>query len=189
MWVCGLVGACVACRHPSTKQPADTRRLRKSQSKRAQRRRAETTGRSRQVRGRTGKLAQLLRARRMACGISERCAAGPIAQRLEQRTHNPLVPGSNPGGPTNTRQALGRVLVNISCPLQPATLAAQGRTGVGVGVGDDKKSISKQLLTEFWLTVQEAERRICTRASDMCPRNIVGIRWIGSSRIPRHALA
>lgn len=26
---------------------------------------------------------------------------GPIAQRLEQRTHNPLVPGSNPGGPTN----------------------------------------------------------------------------------------
>src|SRR4029077_5104858 len=27
--------------------------------------------------------------------------AGPVAQRLEQRTHNPLVPGSNPGGPTN----------------------------------------------------------------------------------------
>src|SRR3712207_6824284 len=25
---------------------------------------------------------------------------GPIAQRLEQGTHNPLVPGSNPGGPT-----------------------------------------------------------------------------------------
>src|SRR5437879_11647541 len=25
---------------------------------------------------------------------------GPLAQRLEQRTHNPLVPGSNPGGPT-----------------------------------------------------------------------------------------
>jgi hypothetical protein len=25
---------------------------------------------------------------------------GPVAQRLEQRTHNPLVPGSNPGGPT-----------------------------------------------------------------------------------------
>src|SRR5947209_18507265 len=27
---------------------------------------------------------------------------GPLAQRLEQRTHNPLVPGSNPGGPTKT---------------------------------------------------------------------------------------
>ncbi len=26
---------------------------------------------------------------------------GLVAQRLEQRTHNPLVPGSNPGGPTN----------------------------------------------------------------------------------------
>src|SRR6266540_955671 len=24
---------------------------------------------------------------------------GPVAQRLEQRTHNPCVPGSNPGGP------------------------------------------------------------------------------------------
>src|SRR6266567_5162950 len=27
---------------------------------------------------------------------------GPVAQRLEQRTHNPLVPGSNPGGPTSS---------------------------------------------------------------------------------------
>src|SRR5258707_2559909 len=26
---------------------------------------------------------------------------GPVAQRLEQRTHNPLVVGSNPTGPTN----------------------------------------------------------------------------------------
>src|ERR1700741_4654670 len=26
---------------------------------------------------------------------------GLVAQRLEQRTHNPLVPGSNPGGPTS----------------------------------------------------------------------------------------
>ena len=29
-------------------------------------------------------------------------AAGPIAQWLEQGTHNPLVPGSSPGGPTTT---------------------------------------------------------------------------------------
>ena len=28
---------------------------------------------------------------------------GPIAQRLEQRTHNPLVPGSSPGGPTKMK--------------------------------------------------------------------------------------
>ncbi len=26
---------------------------------------------------------------------------GPVAQRLEQRTHNPLVLGSNPSGPTS----------------------------------------------------------------------------------------
>ena len=26
-------------------------------------------------------------------------AVGSVAQRLEQGTHNPLVPGSNPGGP------------------------------------------------------------------------------------------
>ena len=31
---------------------------------------------------------------------------GPVAQRLEQRTHNPLVLGSNPSGPTNKFRAL-----------------------------------------------------------------------------------
>ncbi len=33
---------------------------------------------------------------------------GPIAQRLEQRTHNPLVPGSNPGGPTKIQASQPR---------------------------------------------------------------------------------
>ena len=32
---------------------------------------------------------------------------GPVAQRLEQWTHNPLVPGSNPGGPTRDIAVLG----------------------------------------------------------------------------------
>src|SRR5271170_7820246 len=32
--------------------------------------------------------------------INALALVGPVAQRLEQRTHNPLVPGSNPGGPT-----------------------------------------------------------------------------------------
>src|SRR5215208_3653397 len=31
--------------------------------------------------------------------------SGPVAQRLEQRTHNPSVPGSNPGGPTRESPA------------------------------------------------------------------------------------
>lgn len=34
------------------------------------------------------------------CGYNY--ARGPIAQWLEQRTHNPLVPGSSPGGPTKS---------------------------------------------------------------------------------------
>ena len=33
---------------------------------------------------------------------------GPVAQRLEQGTHNPLVGGSNPSGPTN----LSTLLIN-----------------------------------------------------------------------------
>ena len=37
---------------------------------------------------------------------------GPVAQRLEQRTHNPLVVGSNPTGPTSTRRNLLR---SITC--------------------------------------------------------------------------
>src|SRR5947209_13419192 len=35
---------------------------------------------------------------------------GPVAQRLEQGTHNPLVPGSNPGGPTIRFLACARKL-------------------------------------------------------------------------------
>src|SRR5262245_8687076 len=36
-------------------------------------------------------------------GLNRRC--GPVAQRLEQGTHNSLVPGSNPGGPSRIAQA------------------------------------------------------------------------------------
>jgi hypothetical protein len=48
---------------------------------------------------------------------------GPIAQRLEQRTHNPLVLGSNPSGPTignqRVRRANSFVLKRLSgfCPV------------------------------------------------------------------------
>src|SRR5437762_4458455 len=34
---------------------------------------------------------------------------GPVAQRLEQRTHNPLVLGSNPSGPTSSPRAFSRL--------------------------------------------------------------------------------
>ena len=35
---------------------------------------------------------------------------GPVAQRLEQGTHNPLVPGSNPGGPSPMNAIISRGL-------------------------------------------------------------------------------
>src|SRR5260370_37289213 len=43
---------------------------------------------------------------------------GPVAQRLEQQTHNLLVPGSNPGGPTNRDGLLysSSNLGSINCP-------------------------------------------------------------------------
>ena len=45
---------------------------------------------------------------------------GPIAQRLEQETHNLLVPGSNPGGPTNSRFLLTLPASQKAQPLRTA---------------------------------------------------------------------
>ena len=42
-----------------------------------------------------------LNAQSYQCVRDTFCTVGPLAQRLEQRTHNPLVEGSNPSGPTN----------------------------------------------------------------------------------------
>jgi hypothetical protein len=36
--------------------------------------------------------------------------SGPVAQRLEQGTHNPLVGGSNPSGPTKSVRGWQRVV-------------------------------------------------------------------------------
>ena len=44
---------------------------------------------------------------------------GPLAQRLEQRTHNPLVVGSNPTGPTKSP---------LSGPDSPGSEAAAARS-------------------------------------------------------------
>ena len=59
--------------------------------------------------------------------------SGPVAQRLEQGTHNPLVVGSNPTGPTRLRLQL----VAATKPV-PAYLAAAGvpaRAGVEKRIG------------------------------------------------------
>ncbi len=49
---------------------------------------------------------------------------GPVAQRLEQGTHNPLVGGSNPSGPTTTAAPLVE-------PLSSASVW-QARSPVGI---------------------------------------------------------
>jgi hypothetical protein len=38
---------------------------------------------------------------------------GPVAQRLEQGTHNPLVGGSNPSGPTIINPSMSNKLINL----------------------------------------------------------------------------
>ena len=49
-------------------------------------------------------------------GEVDRDAFGPIAQRLEQGTHNPLVAGSNPAGPTNPRLAFRGIPMRATSP-------------------------------------------------------------------------
>ena len=55
--------------------------------------------------------------------------SGPVAQRLEQGTHNPLVPGSNPGGPSlrfGAQRKKRRRAVCFECALRaPKTTAWQ----------------------------------------------------------------
>jgi hypothetical protein len=62
---------------------------------------------------------------------------GPVAQRLEQRTHNPSVPGSNPGWPTSVRvttrtasHPFGRVLSSNGSGTCPNT-SCQARRHCG----------------------------------------------------------
>ena len=48
---------------------------------------------------------------------------GPVAQRLEQGTHNPLVPGSNPGGPKfHFRFLIFDLRLSMSCNESRALL-------------------------------------------------------------------
>ena len=84
-------------------------------------------------------------------GAGRMASEGPVAQRLEQGTHNPLVGGSNPSGPTSSsilrrRTALlrwsiaslrGEVVVWVrldrSCARYPKDAAAAKRLHVGAG--------------------------------------------------------
>jgi hypothetical protein len=60
-------------------------------------------------------------------------SSGPVAQRLEQRTHNPLVPGSNPGGPTIfiSFAMILRIVPRLDIPVHAA-----GKTRANCGLFD-----------------------------------------------------
>ena len=45
----------------------------------------------------------------VSCEVVDFKTPGPLAQRLEQRTHNPLVEGSNPSGPTKALKNISSV--------------------------------------------------------------------------------
>src|SRR5277367_5412844 len=62
--------------------------------------------------------------------INALALVGPVAQRLEQRTHNPLVPGSNPGGPTNQFKILQVGCLRLASPDRPWG-SLSGRSGFG----------------------------------------------------------
>ena len=54
--------------------------------------------------------------------VADTKSDGPIAQRLEQATHNRLVPGSNPGGPTSpTRYFAGGLNFKGKMQIQPCS--------------------------------------------------------------------
>ena len=57
----------------------------------------------------------------MAARKCHNASKGPIAQRLEQSTHNALVPGSNPGGPTRTLHGRLSVQLRYSAEIRHCT--------------------------------------------------------------------
>jgi hypothetical protein len=62
---------------------------------------------------------------------------GPVAQRLEPWTHNPLVPGSNPGGPTSpfrSKKTRGQFNSSVNGGFRGG-LNSRLLTGIGARLG------------------------------------------------------
>ena len=78
--------------------------------------------------------------------------AGPVAQRLEQRTHNPLVPGSNPGGPTNIPKDLGQSSESSIFSIVGTFVGTQIHLGLDClfhRVGDGRWGFRQDRITRF----------------------------------------
>ena len=79
--------------------------------------------------------------------IKDNKRSGPLAQRLEQRTHNPLVEGSNPSGPTKVFKHTG-ALVAAHDDLQQI-LGRRQRQPAYAEVVDDEQQRTGQRLHEL----------------------------------------
>src|ERR1700694_5711382 len=94
------------------------------------------------------------------CGIPRATfkKAGPLAQRLEPRTHNPLVVGSNPTGPTNTCGSVNRSQ-QISESLRQSQMELTIRLPVKLDIygGSLKVHLGAEL----------GSRCVCGRSSDV----------------------
>ena len=69
------------------------------------------------------------------------CHRGPVAQRLEQGTHNPLVGGSNPSGPTMDRSS--SILVSRLWRYDPPISMAGAVTGAASTARQTSRVISE----------------------------------------------
>jgi hypothetical protein len=101
---------------------------------------------------------------RMPEGIIPATPRGPVAQWLEQGTHNPLVPGSSPGGPTKLFKGLGFYAgrrrdwnplvwgIAISPPMRGRSELVESRVRNLIGF-DLGRSVEhrRQELRDFWI--------------------------------------
>ena len=84
----------------------------------------------------------------MISTVESELMEGPLAQRLEQRTHNPLVLGSNPRGPTKMGGSLGRLRLRARTPVKRFNL----HLSIQMGIVQSRRSVRARSLALFCLT-------------------------------------
>src|SRR5579862_6014621 len=85
---------------------------------------------------------------------------GPLAQRLEQRTHNPLVVGSNPTGPTNQINHLQAIGFGWVLQLQ-GTFTGTTSEFSTIGLRVIAATASRFAAIRMWLHPSNIARLMC----------------------------
>ena len=70
---------------------------------------------------------------------------GPVAQRLEQRTHNPLVGGSNPSGPTRTDSVSSGASVRLNADDRSRAIQWSSYSFKRSGTADSREAAATQV--------------------------------------------